>query len=708
MGKRNKSRVIVDSDDSEGEEEVGSPEQVKRPKVVTEQEEGEVEEESSSGEEVEEESEAEEEEEEEEDDDDEGSNGDDEMEANEDGMYPDGLDANLMGDEEDQAKLKAMSEKEREQELFNRLENRENLKTRLKIERQLKKDKKKKGKKEKWNTKAASTVADDSPPGSPGVDLEDEEQTPRPQRKVETNEKSMKMNAIQRLKDERERKKQNAEAQRQQREQKSIEAQRKREEAQERDSDGKPTKLRPSDIYSSDDDDDDDEDDKSEIKFRPRKRSSSSSSSGSSLGNGSGDSSSDSDSDGKGSDNEDTRTQSKPIETKDDLVRIRLSRHKLARWCHAPFFEEAVKGAFVRVNLGQGPQGLPVYRIAEIVSVVETGKVYQTEGTTTNKGLKLKYCKAERMYRLEFISNQPISDTEFTKWYSDMQANNQPLPQIDDVLKKQRQLLSYANHSYTEQDVDAIVQEKSRFRNNPRNYAMKKTGLMKDKLEAEVEGDIERLSKVQNDLNELEERAEMLDKQRTKNISAVTYINNRNKMHNLKQAEIAMQNEFREMRSKAEDPFTRRKSRPTLVTKAREGVIDQNLLLQLREKSMQHLKTSAKPTDPSEENQSNGASNSKNPSDKNNENNNDSNSASSMDVTDGDGNQSLRKREDLFSVHNFDINIDVFSSNAPSAKGNYSKAVKQDWPLGMDGAAPAIVPRRSLNLEQYKREKGLI
>ena len=81
---------------------------------------------------------------------------------------------------------------------------------------------------------------------------------------------------------------------------------------------------------------------------------------------------------------------------------------------------------------------------------------------------------------------------------------------------------------------------------------------------------------------------------------------------------------------------------------------------------MQHLKTSAKPTDPSEENQSNGASNSKNPSDKNNENNNDSNSASSMDVTDGDGNQSLRKREDLFSVHNFDINIDVFSSNAPS------------------------------------------
>ena len=47
---------------------------------------------------------------------------------------------------------------------------------------------------------------------------------------------------------------------------------------------------------------------------------------------------------------------------------------------------------------------------------------------------------------------------------------------------------------------------------------------MKEKLEAEAEGDIERLSKVQTELNDIEERAEMLDKQRTKNISAVTLV----------------------------------------------------------------------------------------------------------------------------------------------------------------------------------------
>ena len=48
----------------------------------------------------------------------------------EEGKFPDGLDADLMGDEEDRARLQAMSEKEREQELFERLEKREALKTR--------------------------------------------------------------------------------------------------------------------------------------------------------------------------------------------------------------------------------------------------------------------------------------------------------------------------------------------------------------------------------------------------------------------------------------------------------------------------------------------------------------------------------------------------------------------------------------------------
>lgn len=44
--------------------------------------------------------------------------------------FNDGYDENLMGDEEDQKRLSAMTEKEREQEIFKRIEAREVMKTR--------------------------------------------------------------------------------------------------------------------------------------------------------------------------------------------------------------------------------------------------------------------------------------------------------------------------------------------------------------------------------------------------------------------------------------------------------------------------------------------------------------------------------------------------------------------------------------------------
>jgi RNA polymerase-associated protein RTF1 len=44
--------------------------------------------------------------------------------------FNDGYDENLMGDEEDQARLAQMTEKEREQEIFKRIEQREVMKTR--------------------------------------------------------------------------------------------------------------------------------------------------------------------------------------------------------------------------------------------------------------------------------------------------------------------------------------------------------------------------------------------------------------------------------------------------------------------------------------------------------------------------------------------------------------------------------------------------
>ena len=72
-------------------------------------------------------------------------------------------------------------------------------------------------------------------------------------------------------------------------------------------------------------------------------------------------------------------------------------------------------------------------QICEIRDVVETAKIYNLGSTRTNKGLRLKFGKSEsivssrhsvsfrygdheRVFRLEFVSNREVSDSEFTRW----------------------------------------------------------------------------------------------------------------------------------------------------------------------------------------------------------------------------------------------------------------------------------------------------
>ena len=54
-----------------------------------------------------------------------------------DSEFNDGYDENLMGDEDDQARLQALSEKERETEIFKRSERRDALRRRWEIEQKL-------------------------------------------------------------------------------------------------------------------------------------------------------------------------------------------------------------------------------------------------------------------------------------------------------------------------------------------------------------------------------------------------------------------------------------------------------------------------------------------------------------------------------------------------------------------------------------------
>ena len=60
---------------------------------------------------------------------------------------------------------------------------------------------------------------------------------------------------------------------------------------------------------------------------------------------------------------EETSPKSQPVSLPEELNRVRLSRNKLERWCHMPFFAKTVTGCFVRIGIGNS-SSKPVYRVS--------------------------------------------------------------------------------------------------------------------------------------------------------------------------------------------------------------------------------------------------------------------------------------------------------------------------------------------------------
>lgn len=252
------------------------------------------------------------------------------------------------------------------------------------------------------------------------------------------------------------------------------------------------------------------------------------------------------------------------INSREELNKIRLSRFKMERFINLPIFERIVLNCFVRISIGNNGQK-PVYRVAEIVGVVETAKIYNLGKTRTNKGLRLKHGNQERVFRLEFISNQEFTENEFIKWREICTQQNIQMPYSSLIEKKLADIKEALNYEFKDEDVDKIIEEKNRFRNRPTNYAMKKTCLMKERDAAMLRGDYELSQDLSQQIEELESRASELDKRRSSSISLISYINDRNRKRNVEDAEKAILEEARANKGlRISDPFTRRITQPRM------------------------------------------------------------------------------------------------------------------------------------------------
>ncbi|KAI0981095.1 hypothetical protein GJ496_001498 [Pomphorhynchus laevis] len=237
------------------------------------------------------------------------------------------------------------------------------------------------------------------------------------------------------------------------------------------------------------------------------------------------------------------------ISCKEELIRIRLSRHKLAKWCHAPFFREVALGSFVRVGVGIANSD-PVYRIAEIVDISTLNKPYEFEGTKTDKGVKLRHSNSERLFRMSFISNSTFTDREFDRWVYTLRKQNQTLPTIEQMELK-----------------ESIIKHYMQLKIRPTNFAVARTDLRAQLDVAIANKNNYEIERLENELQELDKQSAELRKD--EQLARLDEINKRNRQSTLDNVEAALMLYAEEKKDAKPDPFTRRRCLPQIVTKSK-------------------------------------------------------------------------------------------------------------------------------------------
>lgn len=61
------------------------------------------------------------------------------------------------------------------------------------------------------------------------------------------------------------------------------------------------------------------------------------------------------------------------------------------------------------------------------------------------------------MYRLEFVSNQDFSDTEFNKWKEAMELGHHQIPTLDDIARKEDDLKQASEYKIKDKDIEEVI-----------------------------------------------------------------------------------------------------------------------------------------------------------------------------------------------------------------------------------------------------------
>lgn len=76
------------------------------------------------------------------------------------------------------------------------------------------------------------------------------------------------------------------------------------------------------------------------------------------------------------------------------------------------------------------------------------------------QGLRVRHGTQERVFRLEFVSNQEFTESEYNKWIDASAAAGIPMPTRENIQQKQSDIKEALHYEFNEQDIERIVSTK--------------------------------------------------------------------------------------------------------------------------------------------------------------------------------------------------------------------------------------------------------
>lgn len=245
------------------------------------------------------------------------------------------------------------------------------------------------------------------------------------------------------------------------------------------------------------------------------------------------------------------------------INKVRFGKTLLAKFCHYPEFEEVIQGCFVRVNIGMNRDKQTfTYRVCQVRKVVASPKPYTFLNRTVGESLLVAHGSSEKIFEMGICSDKPITEEEFNWWKSVMNKKNLMLPSPRAIERKLNRLVEMQRRTLSSEEIDEIIKRRQALSSDSfgANTVIEKSMLQQKRQIALENGDFTAVDDIDNQIASLDRILNRNTKRAE--IDRLARVNERNRranMDDIRKAEVIAH----EARRKAElvkdtsNPFAR-------------------------------------------------------------------------------------------------------------------------------------------------------